>query len=300
MADLVVNADDYGLTIGVSRAIVRAHRHGVVTSTSVMAASPAFQTTVGWLDDVPDLGVGLHLTAVGEDPPLLSAAEVSTLVDRHGNLAVSSVRMVPRLVAGQVDPADLEREFTAQYEAFTATGRHPTHLDTHHNLHLWPMVSEVVIRLAERWAVPAVRVPWSRAGTPIGMGVRRLASSLRDRVDGAGLWRPDVFYGIDEGGRLDTPTLLGLVDRWPADADVSVEVATHPGIPDDPDLGRYPWRGASRPAELESLTSPEVTARIRDGGHRLTTYGPTAVTGSPPVSLDLTSRETDLGDAVRA
>ncbi|MDP9418579.1 MAG: ChbG/HpnK family deacetylase, partial [Actinomycetota bacterium] len=77
---LIVNADDYGLTAGVSRGILRAHREGIVTSTSVLAVAPGFATTVGWLGESPQLDVGAHLAAVGEDPPLLSAAEIPTLV----------------------------------------------------------------------------------------------------------------------------------------------------------------------------------------------------------------------------
>lgn len=274
MANLVVTADDYGLTAGVSRAILRAHRDGLVTSTSVLTVAPAFATTAAWLDDAPTLGVGLHLAAVGEDPPLLSAREVPSLVDRRGNLALSSVKMVPRLVAGRVDPADLEREFTAQFEAFGAAGRRPTHLDTHHNLHLWPMVGRVVTTLAQRWSVPAVRVPWSRARTPTGSGVRRFARTLRRHVDDAGRWHPDDYYGIDESGHLDEPAWMALLGALPGDAATTVEVAVHPGEPDDPDLARYPWPGAQRDAELAALTSSPILRRVRADGHRLVPSGP--------------------------
>lgn len=279
MAFLVVNADDYGLTAGVSRAILRSHLEGVVTNTSVLTVAPAFATTARWLDDAPTLGVGLHLTAVGEDPPLLSAAEVPTLVDRNGAFALSSIKMVPRLAARRVDRADLEREFTAQYDAFCAMGRTPTHLDTHHNLHLWPMVGELVATLAERWSVPAVRVPWSRASTPTGMGVRRFGRTLRRRLDAGGIWHPDDYFGIDEGGRMNTPTLLGLIDRLPVpgvgdESATTVEIAVHPGETGDADLAQYPWPGAARDAELASLTSSVVAERIRAFGHRLVPYGP--------------------------
>ena len=74
---LIVNADDFGLTDGVCRAIVRAHREGIVTSTSALAVGPAFHRCASMLDDVPELGVGVHLAAVGEDPPLLSAREIA-------------------------------------------------------------------------------------------------------------------------------------------------------------------------------------------------------------------------------
>ena len=62
---LIVNADDYGLTAGVSRAVIEAHRAGIVTSTSVIALGPAFDRTRPWLDDAPEIGTGAHLAAVG-------------------------------------------------------------------------------------------------------------------------------------------------------------------------------------------------------------------------------------------
>lgn len=282
MAGLVVNADDYGLTRGISRAILRAHRAGIVTATSAIPVAPAFAATAPWLDDLPELSVGLHLAAVGEDPPLLSATEVPSLVGRHGRFTLSSVRLVPRLAAGRVDPGDLEREFTAQYEAFCATGRRPTHLDTHHNLHLWPMVGDVVTRLAERWSVPAVRVPWSRARTPTGVGVRHFARSLRRRVDVRTRWCPDGYYGIDESGRLDEGSLLALLARLPADAGPTIEIAVHPGEADDPDLARYPWPGARRDAELDALTSPAVIDALKRAGHALAPYGPAGRPGLRP------------------
>ncbi|HEX7094516.1 MAG TPA: ChbG/HpnK family deacetylase, partial [Acidimicrobiales bacterium] len=83
---LIVNADDYGLTAAVSAGILRAHRNGIVTSTSVLALAPGFRQSAAWLLDEPSLGVGAHLALVGEDPPLLSAREIPTLVDRRGRL----------------------------------------------------------------------------------------------------------------------------------------------------------------------------------------------------------------------
>lgn len=283
---VIVNADDYGLTRGVSRAVLRAHQDGIVTATSAMVVSPAFATTAAWLDDVPDLAVGLHLVAVGEDPPLLGAAEVPSLVDGRGAFAASSLRLAPRLAAGRVDPADLEREFEAQHAAFLdAVGRRPTHVDTHHNLHLWPSVAEVVVRLAGRWGIPWTRVPWSRRATPIGVGVRLLARRLERRVDAAPLGRPDRYFGIDEAGRMDTRTLLAVLQGGhgqPRRTDGRVvEVAVHPGERDDPELARYPWPGARRDVELDALTSVPVRDAVRRAGHRLI---------APPaaVVLDLT------------
>ena len=101
------------------RAIVRAHHEGIVTSTSALALGPAFGACAPLLDDAPELGVGVHLAVVGEDPPLLSATEIPTLVDEDGRLPLSWRQFLPRAFAGRVDIADLEREFDAQLDAVT-------------------------------------------------------------------------------------------------------------------------------------------------------------------------------------
>ncbi len=276
---VIVNADDYGMTDGVSRAILRAHHDGIVTATSAMPVGPAFARAAPWLDDVPDLAVGLHLAAVGEDPPLLCAAEIPSLVDRDGSFAsLSSLRAAPRLALGQVDPADLEREFQAQFDAFVAaTGRHPTHVDTHHNLHLWPSVGRVVAALAERWAVPVVRRPWSRRHGPTGSGVRSLGRRLGHTLTAHGLAPPDLFYGIDEGGRIDTAALVRLLYALrgvpvPHPAAVA-EIAVHPGEAGDPALARYPWPGARRDLECEALTSDAARVAVTAAGFTLVTPG---------------------------
>ncbi|PZA19292.1 ChbG/HpnK family deacetylase, partial [Modestobacter versicolor] len=166
---LVVNADDMGLTPGVCRAVLRGHTEGVVTSTSVLAVGAAFDDAAARLRDAPGLAVGAHLAIVGEDRPLLSAAEVPTLVDRSGHFPLSYRTVVARGAAGRIDPDDVRREFTAQLEAVRGIGVPVTHLDTHQHTHLWPAVAEVVVELATAAGVPAVRLPTSRSRGPVGV-----------------------------------------------------------------------------------------------------------------------------------
>ncbi|MDQ1426409.1 MAG: hypothetical protein QOD72_3907, partial [Acidimicrobiaceae bacterium] len=146
---LIVNADDFGLTAGVCRAIVKAHREGIVTSTSALAVGPAFAAGASMLDEVPALGVGVHVAVVGEDPPLLTAAEIPTLVGRHGHLDLSWRRFLLRAFAGRVDVADIEREATAQIDAIASAvpARALTHVDSHQHLHLWPPFGRLLVEL---------------------------------------------------------------------------------------------------------------------------------------------------------
>ncbi len=276
---LIVNADDYGLTTGVSRGILQAHRDGIVTSTSVLTLAPGFAATAGWLGDVGSLGVGVHLAAVGEDPPLLSAAEIPTLVDKGGHLASSWRQFLPRAAAGRIDADDLAREFAAQADAVAGAGLPIGHLDTHQHLHLWPLVRGVVLDLAERLGA-GVRVTRSAARSPVGVVVRRLARTLEVDARARGLRFPESAVGLDEAGALDRATLVGALARFAAAGAPSVEVGSHPGGEDDPERHRYRWDYRWE-EELAALTSPEAHRAVEEGGFTLGTYADLTIAGSP-------------------
>jgi predicted glycoside hydrolase/deacetylase ChbG (UPF0249 family) len=267
---LIVNADDYGLTEQVSKGILRAHHDGIVTSTSCLALAPGFASAGKWLLDEAELGVGVHLATVGEDPPLLSAAEVPTLVDRHGNLPSSWRVFLARATAGRIDPADLAREFRAQLEAVRSLGLDVTHLDTHQHLHLWPLVREVVLELAVEAGIGAVRVPRSTTAFP-GAGVNFLAGELRKRATARNLAFPGQAAGVDEAGRMHGDRLEQALARLSASGAAACELSAHPGEADDPDRHRYQWDYRWED-ELAALTSADAHKAVERHGFALGTY----------------------------
>ncbi len=268
---LIVNADDYGLTVGVSWAILRAHRDGIVTSTSALALAPGFAASAPALRDTPGIGVGAHLAAVGEDPPLLSAREVPTLVDRRGRLAASWRVFLPRVAAGRVDPEDIRREFTAQVDCLRDAGLVLDHVDTHQHVHLWPAVGSVVLDVADKAGIGALRIIRSAGRGPVGTTVRRLSARLERRARARGLSFPATATGLDEAGTLERDRLLAALDRLARSGRPSAELATHPGEAGDADLARYRW-GYLWDRELAALVDPAVRRRVSEAGFRLGTY----------------------------
>jgi predicted glycoside hydrolase/deacetylase ChbG (UPF0249 family) len=270
---LIVNADDYGLTPGVCRAIVRAHREGIVTSTSALALGPAFASCSTMLLDATDLGVGVHLAVVGEDPPLLSRSEIPSLVDRDGRLPLSWRRFLLRACAGRIAVEDLRRELNAQVDAVSdgLPGRTLTHLDTHQHLHLWPPFGSLVIELARERRIPAVRVTRSIGRGGRSLVVNQLGRRFNTKASAAGLRTTDVFAGFDEGGTFVTGALVQTIDRVGATAAQSVEIGVHPGEEGDADLARYEW-GYRWAEELDALLSPEAREAVGRNGFTLGSY----------------------------
>lgn len=267
---LIVNADDYGLTEGVSRGILRAARHGIVTSTSILAVGPAAGIAGAWLRDAP-IGVGAHLAAVGEDPPILTAREIPSLVDHRGAFAASWRQLLPRVAAGRVDLDDLRRELRAQMATIQDMGVSLTHVDTHQHVHLWPSIAGVVLEVAEAAGVHRVRIIRSASHGPIGQVVARLARRFERRARQAGFAFPATASGLDEAGQLTAPVLSATLDRLARSGAPTVELAAHPGEGDDPDLQRYRW-GYHWSEELAALTAPEARAAVERLGFRLGTY----------------------------
>jgi len=278
---LVVNADDLGLTESVNRAVVAAHLEGIVTSVSLLAVGQAFDHAVRLLHDHPALSVGAHLAVVGEDPPLLTAAEVPTLLDRRGRFPQSYRTVVLRAITGRLDPGDVRRELAAQLERIRAAGLPVTHLDTHQHTHLWPSVGLVVADLADASGVRWVRLPTSRSAGPMGVMVRRLSEGLARELDKRGLRYPDAYAGLDEAGRLDTVRFARAVAAVAAElrrGDVA-EINTHPGEADDPDLDRFAWRYQWE-EERQMLTDPTSRENVRYHGFTLTSFA--ALTDGEP------------------
>ncbi|MBM3663885.1 MAG: ChbG/HpnK family deacetylase [Actinobacteria bacterium] len=267
---LIVNADDYGLTPGVSAGILRAHRHGIVSSTTALAVGPAFAAHAPALVD-SGLPTGAHLGVVGEDPPVLSAREVPSLVDEHGRFPLTWKTFVRRAALGRIDPDDLRHEFRAQLDVLRSAGVDPTHIDAHQNLHLWPTVTTVVLELAREQRIPALRLTRTRQWSPTSFGVRTLSAVLERRARRAGMVVPAASTGLDEAGHLDPARLVASIASLAASGAASAELATHPGEADDPDRVRYRW-GYTWPDELEALCSPAAREAVRRSGFELGSF----------------------------
>lgn len=267
---LIVNADDYGLTVRTSETIVRLHHEGIVTSTSALVLAPAFLKTAHLLAGHTTLGVGIHLCLVGPDPAASPAAEIPTLVDRKGRLARSWHLLLPRLLARRVDYDDVRREFAAQIELALSLGVQPTHVDSHQHLHMWPGISSAAIDVASQYGIPAIRCPESRSFKTERPPTNVMSFLLRREIEAAGLVTTDRFAGLDESGKAVADRFDRVVSKVPLSVG-SFEFGVHPSEDGDPDRARYHWkhRGGE---EASGLARPGLAVHLRAKGWELGTY----------------------------
>ena len=122
MRRLIVNADDFGLTPGVNRAVVEAHEHGVVTSSTLMAIGQAFDDAIQCAKSASRLSVGCHVVLV-DGVPVLGGRQTPTLFDQkanNGRFYESLGAFAWRAVRGSVDADEIEAEVTAQIRKLQA------------------------------------------------------------------------------------------------------------------------------------------------------------------------------------
>lgn len=265
MALVIVNADDYGLTEATSHEILRCHREGIVTSTTVLALAPGFAGTARLLAEHPTLGVGVHLALVGEDPPLVPASRIPTLVNRDGMLPTSWREFVRKAALGRIDPADVEREWRAQIDRVRAAGVPLTHLDSHQHLHQWPSLWPVLHDLTNRTGIRVIRTTSHASRGVMGM----LGHLSRRRALHAGIRTTDSFLGFRQSGSLDESALVQVLQAILPSG--STEIGCHPGPTEDAERHRYRW-GFQWSAESAALRSDRVRQLVRERGHRLGTF----------------------------
>jgi chitin disaccharide deacetylase len=221
MKRLIVNADDFGAGRGINRGVVEAHRDGILTSASLMVDMTGSEEAARLSAGLPGMSLGLHAVLTGEDG------------------------------APSVDFDERERcraELRRQARRFAElTGRQPTHLDSHHNVHRDPRLLPLFLELAEEHRLP-------------------LREHSRARYFSA-------FYGQWDGGErhLEWIAPASLVRMLEAEIGPGItELGCHPGYVEGDFHSSY---GAERETELRTLCDPAVRRAIEELDIALIEFG---------------------------
>lgn len=255
-----MNADDFGLTPGINRAIIELHHAGVLTSASLMAKAPATGEAIALARANPSLGIGCHVVLL-DGEPVLSPYELGRLVNEDGRFHPRFGRFLLRVLGGR-PAAEIEAEASAQIALLRGHGLSLTHIDTHKHTHMFPSVLRPVLRAARAAGIRAVRNPfepgWSLVRTPGAPLARRLEVRLLRRlafcfsriVAEEGFITTGGSLGVLATGTLDRATVESLLSRLP---EGTFELVSHPGY-NDADLDQVSTRlRASREIERSAL-----------------------------------------------
>jgi len=281
---LIINADDFGLTPGINRAIAELHQAHALTSATLMATGPAFDDAITTAHANPTLGVGCHIVLT-DGVPASPPSTIPTLLGPDGKaFRPSLLNFVQALLRGQIREEDIEREALAQIQKLQQAGIHITHLDTHKHTHLFPAVTRPLLRVAERTSIHAIRNPFEqRWSLSLGHGNRlrrlqiKLLSGLHKKfeahpqISSAHILTTDGTIGISATGHLDAPTLHEILQSLPNTG--TYELCCHPGY-NDPDLDRITTRlRTHRDVEREALLAETPPLALHPNPPQLIHYG---------------------------
>ena len=267
MRRLIINADDFGFTSGVNRAIVEAHSRGVVTSSTLMANGAAFEEATQLANTIPKLSVGCHVVLT-DGVPVLDAEELPSLTTA-AHFRDGMVTFAARSIAGRIRPDEITAEAAAQIRKLQSAGIAVSHIDTHKHTHIFPKVLRPLLRAAADCGVRALRNPfgprlplrsshllarpglWTRYAEVRALG--QFAGKFREAVGREGFATPDGTLGIVVTGALDETMFYAIARSIPPG---TWEFVCHPGY-NDPDLqGAKTRLRESRETELRVLTLP--------------------------------------------
>lgn len=256
MKQLIINADDFGFTKDVNAGIIQAHREGVLTAATLMANGDAFEDAVRLARETPTLDVGCHLVLIQGEALTTGQAFPETPLQ-----AVSGIFRRTKF--------DIYSELRAQIQKIIAAGIRPSHLDSHKHAHIMPHIFRVVIRLAQEFGIPFVRLPLDRTAPFAGVPCRVAGPVYRGMARRRGVRMTDNFLGYRLTGTLTEATLLAALASLPEGL---TEFMCHPGY-----LGSELQSAAtrlkeSRLRELEALMSPRVREYLASEHIALTRY----------------------------
>ncbi len=282
MRRLIVNADDFGLTSGVNRAIVDGNRSGIVTSATLMANARATDAAIDLAKAQPSLKIGCHVVLI-DGVPLTK--NLLSLTENSARFRSSLKQFAVAAVRKQIAAEEIQREAEAQIRKIQSRGITLTHLDSHKHTHMFPKILRPLLRAAKACGIRAVRNPFEPlrcwpAGMVLGapklwlrsggvMAFQMFAAEFRRALKEEAMISTDGTVAIAVTGLLDQQRLLRILEALP---DGTWELVCHPGY-SDADLQAAGTRlTQSREIELSALTSAETKKALADRNIKLISY----------------------------
>jgi hopanoid biosynthesis associated protein HpnK len=265
---LIVNADDFGRSHSINRAVIEAHQRGILTTASLMVNGPAADEAVALAREHPCLGVGLHLT-LSHGTSSLPRSEIPDLVDSNQNFSNDAPRAGFRYFANKLCHPQLEREIGAQFDRFKSTGLPLDHVNGHLHFHLHPTIFKILREHAGQWGIDQMRLTrdpfflntrlargrWPyRISHAIIFGI--LSGRAQPHLRRLNIHSAEHVFGLLQNGMVDESYIRALLPKLPPG---DSELYSHPSL----DEFKH---------EYDALVSPAVREIVERLGIKLIRY----------------------------
>jgi predicted glycoside hydrolase/deacetylase ChbG (UPF0249 family) len=255
MMQIVINADDFGMSRDTVAATIACFESGAISSATIMVNMPETAAAVDFARAHPEFSFGVHLTYCGDgdgvERPACEPGEVSALVDADGRfLSTTAIRL--KALLGRLPSVQIERETEAQLARLRDWGVPVSHVDSHSHLHKIGPFRQALQRVLPRFGIRRVR-------NVQNIYIRRQYFNVTYWMGGR--WRRRVMEAFDTTEYFYMPS-SGLDDGWcdPVLAAIpgegTLEVGVHPGSGES-------WR------QTEDRDVREFAQRARAGGHAI-------------------------------
>jgi len=277
---VIFHGDDFGLTSGVNKGIIRSFREGLLTSASLIAGGEAAEEAISLAKDNPGLDMGVHLILCDE-LPVLRPEHLSSII-LSGSRFPSRNHVLKAILAHKIDYVEIEAEWNAQVEKVLNVEIPISHLDSHQFIHLFPGLLRICLNIAGKHKIPFVRASCIDLPT-LDAGFTRFVQwsclKLWIRLFVSRFIPPDIKGSVSvgflgAGGRMNKDTLLKTIDTlWRKKSACVVEVVLHPGIGDGHTAHKYShWRYDWK-KDLDLLTDNSLKKALDLRGVELTSFG---------------------------
>lgn len=272
---LIINADDYGMSLAANEAIEELFAVGYVTSTTLMTPCPWAEDAVARAKGNPRMNVGLHTTLTAEWTPYrwgpVARGAVPSLLDGDGYFYRDCQSL---LAACTVE--DVSAELNAQLDYMLHRGLAPTHIDNHmgsvYGIAGKPLL-EQALALCARGGY-AFRLPRNLAMSGIPEGFAPVLAQATAMTDAMGIGTLDqlcanpVAFKESDGYDALKRSYLDIIAALP---DGVSEIYMHPAL-DSRELRRMSSTWYTRVWEYRLLKDPDLKAAIDAAGATLTTW----------------------------
>jgi hopanoid biosynthesis associated protein HpnK len=277
---IIITADDFGLSSGVNKAVEMAWREGILTCASVMPGGAAYGEAIKIARRNPGLQVGLHLTLL-QGSSVLPHSKIPDLVNEAGEFGNNPVATGMRYFFHKGLYKQLKLEIEAQIQRVADSGIPLSHIDGHLNIHMHPTVFAFLSELMPRYGITSFRLSRERLRHNLRFNNQRQIGKAVERIIFGSLARHALSIlkelriqyagevkGVLNSGRMTEEYILQILDGL---KDGLTELYFHPGILPDSEISRR-MPDYRHGEELAAITSPAVREKVSALGIRLQNY----------------------------